>query len=170
LRVDTRLGDRDHVQRTVEPSIAAAVQAMTNNLPRRSRYRRRAGLSREVRIGGKALRARGAADQRRRRQRAAALLGQERRPMRHHQRAQLALEPVDLSRQSADLTQLLARHARPWIVPEASQPPRYALLHHLTGEAPVGQLRLELGAQLEQMPAQPVLNPGALAHQLIAVV
>ena len=37
-------------------------------------------------------------------------------------------------------------------------------------EASLGQLRLKLGTQLQQVPAQPVLDPGALAHQVIAVV
>ena len=87
-----------------------------------------------------------------------------------HEPMELALELVDLTGERADLGQLLARHARPCIISEGSQPLCDPLEHHVAIEAPLGQLRLELGAELEQMPAQPVLDPGALGYQLIAVV
>src|SRR2546421_8235021 len=139
---------------------------MAISSPRGGGNRRHAGLASEVRVGGKALGTGGAADQRRRCQRAATLLGEERRAMRLDECVQLALERVDLMRQRADMAQLLARHARPCIAPEGAQPPRYALLHHLASEAPMGQLGLELGTKLEQMPAQTVLDPGALTHEV----
>ena len=83
---------------------------------------------------------------------------------------ELALELVGLTGKCANATQLFARHTRPLIAPEGSQPPCYPLEHDVAIEAPLGQLRLKLGAERQQMPAQPVLDPRALGHQVIAVV
>src|SRR5438552_3707320 len=146
------------------------MQAMTINSSGGHRYRGRAGLAGEVGVAGEALGAGGTADQRRGRLHAATLLGEQRRPVRLDEPNQLSLQLVGLARQRADLCDLFARHARAWLICEASQPPRYPLQRHVASELVAAQLCLELRAQLEQMPAQPVYRPRALGDELIAVV
>jgi hypothetical protein len=83
---------------------------------------------------------------------------------------QLALERVRLAAQHAELRDLLARDP----YPGAGGQPTQASIDpaELTGigERAAPKRALEFGAELQQMPAQPVLHPGALGDEILAVI
>jgi hypothetical protein len=116
------------------------------------------------------LAAGGVADRDRRDQRAAALLGQQPRAVSLDELCRLCLELADLSVQAADLGDLLAgdpgSRAGRQLAQRAVDPVKHARLV----ERPAFDRALELGAQLKQMPAQPVHGAGPLGDQILAVI
>ena len=105
--------DRDDVQRAVEASVAAAVQAVALVFARGRGDRCDAGHPREVRVGGEPLGAGGLPDQDRGGDRAAAELGEQLRPVGGDEGVQLALELAGLAGELADLSHLLFRDPHP---------------------------------------------------------
>jgi hypothetical protein len=101
---------------------------------------------------------------------AAAGLGEQLRAVRLDQCEQLALEHVHLAAQQAQLGDLLARdsHAGTGGQPAQAAVDPVELARLLERAAP--QRALELGREIEQVPAQPVLDPRALGDQVLAVV
>ena len=77
-RVVAGAGDGDHVQRSVELAVLAAVKAQVVALSRGRGYWGDAGLASEARVGAVSLSAGGTADQNRGGQRATARLSQQR--------------------------------------------------------------------------------------------
>ena len=127
-------------------------------------------LESEAGIGCEPLGAGGASDQERCGQRAAAGLGEQLRAVRPGQGEQLALERVRLAAQAADLRDLFARDPDASAGGYPAQPPADSVeLACLSKRAGLDR-PLELGAELEQVPAQPVLSAGALAHQVRSMV
>ena len=112
----------------------------------------------------------GATDQQRHGQGAAAGLGEQLGTVRHDQGMQLALERVHPAGQRAQLRDLLARDPDAGAGGQPMQPSIDAGELPRLGERAAPQRSLELGAQLEQMPAQPVLGAGALGDEILAVI
>jgi hypothetical protein len=97
-------------------------------------------------------------------------LREQLRPVSLDQGEQLALERLRLAGQAADLRDLFARD------PDASaggHPPQSPLdsveLACLPKRAGLDRA-LELGTEVQQVPAQPVLDPGALPNQILSMV
>jgi hypothetical protein len=86
------------------------------------------------------------------------------------QHEQLLLERVHLAGQRADLADLIARDPHAGAGGHAAQEPvDPAELARLLERAPL-ERPLELGRELEQVPAQPVLRSRALGDEVLAVV
>ena len=90
------------------------------------------------------------------------LLGQQLGAVRGDELSQLAVQRVDLAAQAAQLGDLLARDAHARAGLELAQPAVDAVKHARFVERAALQRALQLGAQLEQMPAQPVDGAGEL--------
>ena len=84
--------------------------------------------------------------------------------------AQLAVQRVDLAAQAAQLGDLLARDAHARAGLELAQPAVDAVKHARFVERAALQRALQLGAQLEQVPPQPVDGAGPLGDEIVAVI
>ena len=112
----------------------------------------------------------GPADQDRGGQRTTPELLEQLRALRLDQREQLALERIRLTGQAADLRDLLARDPHTGPRGQSAQPPVDAVEHLRLVQRALLERGLELGAQRQQMPSQPVLDSGALDHEIVAVI
>jgi hypothetical protein len=92
------------------------------------------------------------------------------RAVRGDQGEQLALEPVHPAGQRAQRRDLLARDPHAGAGSQPTQASINASQLPGIGERAAAERALELGAQLEQMPAQPVLHAGALDDEILAVI
>src|SRR5215207_7019096 len=146
--------------------------------PRSSRWRSRCPEEQGIgavrvwraKLASLALRAGGPADHDGGGQRPTAGLCEQLRAVRPDQRKQLALERVRLAGQHAQLRDLLARAAHPSAGGLPAQAPVTPIeLARLLERAALDRA-LKLWAELEQMPAQPVLHAGALGDEIPAVI
>ena len=110
------------------------------------------------------------ADQDRGGQRAAALLGQQLRSVRGDELGQLGRELLDSAVEAAQIRDLLTRDPDPGTGGQLAQLPVDAVKRPRLVERFALQRGLELGAQLEQVPAQPVHRAGALGDEIVAVL
>jgi hypothetical protein len=156
------LGDGDPVQRGVELAIAAAVEALTVAASGGRGDRSGPALAGEVLVGREALGAGGATDDRGGRDHAAAFQRKQAGPLVSDQALELALERLDGAGEFPDATQFIARdpHARGLL--QRAQAPRDPIQPHGTVERAGRDLCLQLGVELEQVPAQAALHAGAL--------
>ena len=90
--------------------------------------------------------------------------------MRGDELRQLAVQRVDLAVQGAQLRDLLARDPHARAGGQLAQPSVDAVKPPRVVERLALERGLELGAQHEQMPAQPVHDPGALGDEVVAVI
>jgi hypothetical protein len=162
------LDDGDRVQGAVELAVAGSVESVALLAAGGDVERGDAGVHGELGVGAEALDAGDLADQLRGGQRAAAWEREQLRRLAPHERLDLALEPVCLACQLAAVTDEFAGDAHLHRLLAAGQAPTEPL-EHLQG-AERAPRRLELGVDLVQVPAQPVLDPGPLADQVLAVV
>ena len=156
------------VQRAVELAVAAAVQAVAAGVARGGGDRRGAAGARELGVGGEAVGAGDLTDQLRGGQRTAASLGEQLRRVALDQGGELCLQLANPGRARGDLTHELARdpHARRLLgASEAAGD----LPQPLAGVQRPGR-DLELGPEVVQMPAQPLLVGGACRDQILAMV
>jgi hypothetical protein len=163
-------GDRDDVQRVVELAVPAAVEAVLGALARGAGDRRGPGLQREARFRAEALVSGGVVDQDRRGQRPTPLLGEQLGAVRLDELRRLAVQLIDLAVEAAQLRDLFAGDPDPRAGRQFPQPPVDAVEHPPAVERAALKRGLELGAQLEQMPAQPVDRPGALGGEVASVI
>ena len=131
---------------------------------------RNSGLAGEVRVGREALGAGRASDQRRRRQDAHSLLSQERRAVGHDQRAQLALQSICLAGDRTNARHQLQGDASACGGLLAAQATGDAIERRSVIESAGGNIGLELGAEVDEMPAQAVNLTGALRNEIGAMV
>jgi hypothetical protein len=80
------------------------------------------------------------------------------------------VQRVDLSVDAAQLRELLACDPYAHAGRQLPQPPVDAVDHPRVVQRAALQGALKLGAQLEQMPAQPVHGPGPLGDEILAVI
>src|SRR5450631_69864 len=90
--------------------------------------------------------------------------------MRLDQHPQLALEPVDLTGQAADLRDLLASDLDPRACGELAKAPSDSVEHPRLVEGAALERAFELGTEFEQMPPQPVDHTRALDDEIVAVI
>ncbi|MGZ6576651.1 MAG: hypothetical protein ACXVHJ_37445 [Solirubrobacteraceae bacterium] len=109
------------------------------------------------------------ADQDRGGQRAATVLGKQSRSVCGDELGQLGREPRDTAVEAAQVRDLLARDPDPGAGGELSQLPLDPVKRPRLVERFAFERGLELGAELEQMPAQPVHHAGALGDEIVAV-
>ena len=130
-----------------------------------------AGVSGEAGVGGEALGAGGVADQDRGGDRAAAVLGEQLRRVSGDQRGRAGSELVALAGDLVDPLQQCSRRSGPGRRRGASRGGARAWLGCAgLADRAGAELRLELGVEREQMPAQPVDRAGALGDELVAIV
>src|SRR3954468_10779101 len=166
LGVVAGLGQRESVERAVELSVAARIEAVPVSATRGRRDRSCAREPRELGVAGEARDAGDLADQLGRDQRPAARVGGEPRRERDDERGELVLEVGDRARELADAIELVARNADASGLLGARQAPREALRPTLGGEC--AQRDLELGPEVVQLPAQIVDQCGALFNEHVA--
>lgn len=140
---------------SVELAVAATAQAVAVVSPGGCRYRSDASHSGELSVAGEALCASSLPDQDRGTERAAASLGEQLRAMRADEVAQLALERLGFPRQRSDALDLLASDANPGCLWQRSEPPGDALQLAGVVELARGDLRLKLGVEDDEIPAEP---------------
>ena len=170
-RVVLGAGNGDDVQCMVELTVTAAVESVLGALPRGARDRGGSGLQREGGLGAESLVAGGVTDQDRRRQCPAASLGQQLGSAGGDELSELAVQSVDLAVEGAQVRQLLARDPGPRAgCGQVAQVALDALQCARLVQRAALQRGLELGAQLEQVPANAVHGPGALGHEIAAVI
>jgi hypothetical protein len=158
------------MQRAVELSVAAAVQAHAVAAPGGAGDRRGARLHREVPVAGEALGAGGVADQRRGGERRDPRLGQQLGPQRGDRGAQLALQRALGAGELADAPQLVARDPHARAVLHALKAPRDARQPARAVQRASRQRGLEVRVELDQVPAQPVLMARALGDEVAAMI
>jgi hypothetical protein len=158
------------VKRTIELAIAAAVQTVAVAFARRGWDWGNACHPCEVRVCGESLCAGGMTDQDRGGDRSAAELGEQLRAVCHDKRVQFALDRLgiacDLSNVGDELQGDLAPCCRLHAPQAPVDPVELARVVELTG----GDLRLQVGAEQDQVPAQAVARSGALDDEVLAVV
>ena len=110
------------------------------------------------------------ADQGHRGQRPAAHLGEQLGALSGDQDQQISLQRLHLAGEGADLSDLFARDPDARTGWDSSQPPVDLLEHSRLLERAAFEGALELGAERDQVPAQPVLRAGALGDEILAVI
>jgi hypothetical protein len=90
--------------------------------------------------------------------------------VRGDQPRQLCLEPIDLAVKAAQTRDLVAGDPHARVGGQLAQPAVDAVEHPRPIERAALERALELRAQLEQMPPQPIDRPGPLGDEIIAVI
>jgi hypothetical protein len=121
-------------------------------------------------IAGEALGASSLPNQDRGAERAAAGLGEQLRAMRADEVTQLALERLGFPRQRSDAFDLLASDANPGRLWQCSESTGDALQLAGVVQLARGDLRLKLGVEDDEIPAQPIDQPRALGNQDLPVI
>src|SRR5215211_55920 len=168
LRVAAGAGDDDAVQRRVDLAVAALVESVALRVARAGGDRRDAGGARELGGRGEALGAGDLADELGRRQRPEAGLVKQLRRDLLHERADLALEPVDRQRQLAQAAQLVARDLDAHRLLGAGEPPADAGRPLLREQGATRQP--QLWPQIVQMPEQRAVELDAVTDEAFAMV
>jgi hypothetical protein len=86
------------------------------------------------------------------------------------QHQQLALERIHSAREVTQLRDLLARDPNPGARGQGTQPSLHSIKLAWMRERAAAERALEFGAELKQMPAQPILHAGAFADEILAVI
>jgi hypothetical protein len=163
-------GDRDDVKRVVELAVPAAVEPVLGALPRAAGNRRGRGLQPEARVLAEPLHASGVTDQDRRGQRPAPLLVQQPRATRVDELRQLCLKPIALAVEVAQTRDLVTGDPPTRTGGQLAQPPGDPVKHARLVQRAALDRALELGGELEKMPAQAADRPSPLGDEILPVI
>src|SRR5205807_5781229 len=103
-------------------------------------------------------------------QRPAAHLSEQLRALSGDQDQQISLQLLHLAGQGADLSDLFACDPDARAGWRASQPPLDPVERSRLLKRAAFEVALELGAERNQVPPQPVLRAGALGDEILAVI